>query len=144
MKTCNDVMTKNPTCCAASDPVHAAAEIMKNENVGSVPVIDSAADPRLVGVITDRDIVLRVIADGKDYRSARIQDVMSVNPVTCSPLEAVHDAMDKMAQHQVRRLPVIDERGHVAGIIAQADVATRVTTPRRKADMLEHISQPVG
>jgi CBS domain-containing protein len=144
MKTCNDLMTKNPTCCAATDPVHAAAEIMKNEDVGSVPVIESADNPRLVGVITDRDIVLRVIADGKDYHSVKIQDVMSVNPVTCSPEDAMQDGIDKMSQHQVRRLPVVDGRQHVVGIIAQADVATRATKPKRTAEMLEEISQPVG
>jgi CBS domain-containing protein len=144
MKTCNDVMTKNPTCCAASDPVQAAAEIMKNEDVGSVPVIESAENPRLVGVVTDRDIVLRVIADGKDYRSVTIQEVMSVNPVTCAPEDSMQDAIDKMSQHQIRRLPIVDGGHHVIGIIAQADVATRVTKPKRTAEMLEEISQPIG
>jgi CBS domain-containing protein len=144
MKTCNDVMTKNPTCCSAGDPVNMAAEIMKNEDVGSIPVIESEDDARLVGVITDRDIVLRVIADDKDYHSVKIQDVMSLSPVTCAPEDSVQDAIDKMAQHQVRRLPIVDGKGHVVGIIAQADVATRVTKPKRTAEMLEEISQPVG
>jgi CBS domain-containing protein len=144
MKTCNEVMTKNPTCCLATDPVNSAAEIMKNEDVGSVPVIESHDNPRLVGVITDRDIVLRVVADDRDYHSVKIQDVMSVNPVTCSPDDAFQDAADKMAQHQVRRLPIVDGKQHVIGIIALADMATRVTKPKRTAEVLEEISQPVG
>lgn len=144
MKTCNEVMTKNPTCCLGSDPVNTAAEIMKNEGVGSVPVIDSSEDQRLVGVITDRDIVLRVIADNKDYRSVHVQDVMSVNPVTCRPEDPLPDAIDRMAVHQIRRLPIVDGRQHVVGIIAQADIATRAAKPKRTAEMLEEISQPVG
>lgn len=144
MKTCNDVMTKNPTCCSAGDPVNMAAEIMKNEDVGSVPVIESQENPRLVGVITDRDLVLRVIADGKDYHSVKIQDVMSMNPVTCAPDNTLQDATDKMSEHQIRRLPIVDGRQHVVGIIALADLATRVTKPKKTAEVLEEISQPVG
>jgi CBS domain-containing protein len=137
-------MTKNPTCCNATDPVSAAAEIMKNEDIGSIPVLVSTDNPRLVGVITDRDIVLRVIADGKDYHAVKIQDTMSLNPVTCTPDDMLQDAIEKMADHQIRRLPIVDGRQHVVGIIALADIATRVTKRKKTAEVLEEISQPVG
>jgi CBS domain-containing protein len=137
-------MTKNPTFCTARDAVNRAAEIMKNEDVGSIPVVESKENPRLIGVITDRDIVLRVIADSKDCNSVTVGDVMSPDPVTCRPDDPMQDAIDKMAQHQVRRMPIVDGRGNVVGIIAQADVATRVTKPKRTAEMLEEISQPVS
>jgi CBS domain-containing protein len=73
-----------------------------------------------------------------------VGDVMSPDPVTCRPDDPMQDAIDKMAQHQVRRMPIVDGRGNVVGIIAQADVATRVTKPKRTAEMLEEISQPVS
>lgn len=144
MKTCNDVMTKSPSCCYGEDPVNKAAEIMKNEDVGAVPVIESQETPRLLGMVTDRDIVLRCVADGKDARSMHVQDVMSGQPVTCRPEDPLQDAFDKMAQHQIRRLPIVDAREYVVGIISQADIATRAAKPKRTAEMLEEISQPVG
>jgi len=137
-------MTKSPTCCSAQDPVSRAAEIMKSEDVGSVPVIESQQDARLIGMITDRDIVLRVIADGKDYNGAKVQEAMSSGPITCRPEDPLQDALDRMSQHQIRRLPIVDNAGHVVGIISQADVATRVNKPKRTAELLEEISEPIG
>jgi CBS domain-containing protein len=97
-----------------------------------------------VGIITDRDITINVIADGKDPHSTRVEDLMSRNPVTCRADEDVQHAMDRMAQHQVRRIPVVDGKGKITGIIAQADIATRVDLPERTANVIEDISQPVG
>lgn len=144
MRSCNDVMTPNPTCVAVSDSVVRAAEIMKTEDVGAVPVIDDESSKKLVGIITDRDITINVIADGKDPHSTRVEDLMSRNPVTCRGDEDVQHAMDRMAQHQVRRIPVVDSKGKVLGIIAQADIATRIDLPERTANVLEDISQPIG
>ncbi len=144
MKTCSDVMTKSPTCVLAQDPVSKAAEIMKNEDIGAVPVLESEETPRLLGLVTDRDIVIRCVADGQDVRSMSVQDVMSGQPVTCRAEDPLVDAFDKMAQHQIRRLPVVDANEHVIGIISQADIATRVDRPKQTAGMLEEISQPVG
>lgn len=143
MRSCNDVMTPNPTCCAATDPVTRAAEIMKIENVGAVPVVDDDSSRKLVGIITDRDIVVNLIADGGEVNAAKIEDVMSRNPVTVRPDDAVEHAMDFMRQHQVRRIPVVDGKERVVGIIAQADIATRIDQPVKTANMVEDISQPV-
>ena len=106
--------------------------------------MDDATSRKLLGIITDRDIVIQVIAEGKDFNSFRIEDCMSRNPVTCTPQDPVQDAMDRMAQHQVRRVPVVDGKNRVVGIISQADIATRVDQPEKTANVLEDISQPVG
>ena len=144
MRSCNDVMTPDPTCCQASDAVVNAAEIMKIEDVGAVPVVDARDSRKLAGIITDRDIVVQVIAEGRDPKSVRIEEVMSRNAVTCRPDEDVQNAMDRMAQHQVRRIPVVDGKDRVVGIISQADILTRMDQPEKSANVIENISQPVG
>lgn len=143
MATCNDIMTLEPTCCAASDPVTTAAEIMKREDVGAVPVVDDLNSKKLVGIITDRDIALTVVGERKGLE-IRVEEVMTRNPVTCRPDDSSQDAMDRMSQHQVRRIPVVDGKDRVVGIIAQADLATRLDHPEKTADVLEDISQPVS
>jgi CBS domain-containing protein len=144
MRSCNDVMTPDPTCCIAGDPVVNAAEIMKIEDVGAVPVVEGPDSRKLVGIITDRDIVVQVIAESKDVKGVRIEEIMSRNPVTCRPDEDVQHALDRMAQHQVRRIPVVDGKDRVVGIISQADVLTRLDQPEKTANVIEDISQPVG
>lgn len=143
MRSCNDVMTPNPSCVTAEDSAVRAAEIMKTEDVGAVPVVDDESSRKLVGIVTDRDIAIQIVADGKDVHSTRTEDIMSRNVVTCRPDEDVKNAMDRMAQHQVRRIPVVDGKGKIVGIIAQADIATRVDQPERTANVIETISQPV-
>lgn len=144
MRSCNDVMTPDPSCIAAAQTVRSAAEMMKLEDVGAIPVVEDENSRKLTGMITDRDIVVNVIAGGKDVDSTRIEEVMSRNPVTCRPEDPIDHALDRMAQHQVRRIPVVDGKGRVVGIIAQADVATRVDLPEKTANVLEDISQPVS
>jgi len=144
MRTCNDVMTPDPTCVAVGDTVTSAAEIMKIEDVGAVPVVEDATSKKLIGIITDRDIVINVIAERKSPDSIKVDEVMSRNPVTCRAEEDVVNAMDRMAQHQIRRILVVDSGNHVRGIISQADVATRIDLPEKTANVLEDISQPVS
>jgi CBS domain-containing protein len=143
MRSCNDIMTTNPTCCLAGDPVSKAAQVMKNEDVGAVPVIDDGTSKKLVGIVTDRDIVLNVVAAKKGF-DTRIEAVMTRKPVTCRPDDSVQNAMDRMSQHQVRRIPVVDGKDCIVGIISQADLALRTDQPEKTADVLEDISQPVG
>ena len=144
MRSCNDVMTPDPTCCAAGDSVVSAAEIMKIEDVGAVPVVEGENSRKLVGIITDRDIVLEVVAERKDLAGTKIEQVMSRNLVTCRADEDVTNALDRMAQHQVRRIPVVDPKNNVVGIISQADVLTRLDQPEKTANVIEDISQPVA
>ena len=142
MKTCNDVMTKAPICCLAHDSVARAAQIMHFENVGAVPVIDSFENQHLIGIITDRDIALRVVGEKRDANETTVGDVMSADVCTCHPDDLLRDALDKMAEYQVRRLPVVTESGQIAGIIAQADIAIRVDDSDQTAEVVEQISQP--
>ena len=83
MRSCNDVMTKNPTCCQAGDSIDKAAQIMKDDDVGSVPVVENGSSTKLVGILTDRDIVIQVVAGKKDCSNVKVEDIMKRNPVTC-------------------------------------------------------------
>jgi CBS domain-containing protein len=137
---CGDLMTDNPTCCLPSDTVVAATQIMRDENVGSVPVVDD--QQRLLGIITDRDVALRIVAAERDPGGTMVQEVMTRDPVACRADDDVQRALDLMAQHQLRRIAVVGDGGRLLGIIAQADIATRMDTPRRTAEVVEDISQP--
>jgi CBS domain-containing protein len=116
----NDAMTRNPHGVERSTTVVEAARLMKSEDVGSLPVLDGQ---RLVGMVTDRDIALRVVADGKDAQSTTVGEIASTDLVTVDPQQDLDEALRLMAQHQVRRLPVVEEDGRLVGILAQADVA---------------------
>ncbi len=138
---CKAIMTKDPVCCVSTDTAMAAAEIMKSEDIGSLPVVDDKASKRLAGIVTDRDLALEVVAAGRDPKSVKIADVMKSGLVTCKTTDDVKKAIDKMSDHQIRRIPVVDEEGCIVGIIAQADVATRLEEPETTADMVEEISR---
>jgi CBS domain-containing protein len=134
-------MTKNPVYCLPDDVVADAAKLMKSGNVGSIPVIENQQTHRLVGIVTDRDLALKVVAEAHDAKTTRVEAVMTRNVVTCRAEEDVQKALDAMAQHQLRRIPVVDAENKVIGIIAQADVATRVDQPDKTAQVVKGISQ---
>lgn len=139
-----EVMTKDPTCCLPTDPVSKVAELMKKENVGSIPVIESVQTRRLIGIVTDRDLALSVVAQGRDPKSTKVADVMTQNVVTCLIDDNVQTALDAMADYRLRRIPVVDDDNQIVGIIAQADVATRVDQPEETAEVVKEISQPTS
>jgi len=141
MKKCNEVMTKNPICCLPTDMVLGAAELMKNENIGSIPVIENEQTKKLVGIVTDRDLTLKIVAAGLDAKSTKVEVVMTRKVVTCLAGDDVQKALDAMAEHQLRRIPIVDNNYKIVGIIAQADVATRVDQPEKTAEMVKEISQ---
>jgi CBS domain-containing protein len=140
MAKCSDVMTRDPQCCEPGEPVTRVAEVMKRQNVGSLPVVESRDSRRLVGIVTDRDLVTKVIAGGRDVRSATAQDAMTSDPARCAEGDDVDQAIALMAERQIRRMPVVDASGRLTGIIAQADVATRVNQDRQTGQMVESIS----
>ncbi|MGE5102259.1 MAG: CBS domain-containing protein [Deltaproteobacteria bacterium] len=106
-----DIMTKDPSCVTPDATVREAAQVMKREDVGIVPVVNGDADKRLVGIVTDRDIAIRCVADGKDG-SCRVRDVMSADDLaTCSFGDDVEQVMDAMRTEKVRRITIVDERG---------------------------------
>jgi len=134
-------MTKDPVCCLPEDTADKAAQLMKKEDVGPVPVIESQQNNKLIGILTDRDLVIKVVAEGRDPKTTRIEDVMTRNPVTCRAEDDLQKAFKAMEEHQVRRIPVVDSSDRVLGIIAQADVAIRVGEPMKTAEVVKEISK---
>jgi CBS domain-containing protein len=139
-KLVREAMTVNPRTVRLNDSVVDAAQIMEQEDVGSVPVVDT--DNVLVGMITDRDITLRVVAAGKDPRSTAAAEVATRQVSPAYPDEPLDEALEQMAHRQVRRLPVIED-DRVVGILAQADVAQEVKD-KKAGQVLEAISQPAS
>jgi len=141
MKKCNEVMTKNPVCCLPDDMVAKVAQLMQSENIGSIPVIENVQTQKLVGMVTDRDLALKIVAKGHDAKSTKVEAVMTRQMVTCQAEDDLQIALDAMAEYQLRRIPIVDNDNRIVGIIAQADVATRVDQPQKTAEMVKEISQ---
>ena len=141
MKKCNDLMTKNPVCCSPNDTVSNVAQLMKNKDFGSVPIIENEQTRKLVGIVTDRDLALKIVAEGRDPKSTNTEAVMTRKVVTCRAEDDLQKALDAMSGHKLRRIPVVDNDNAIVGIIAQADVATRVDQPEKTAAMVRGISQ---
>lgn len=144
MKKCIDVMTKNPTACLPDDTASKAAQLMRSMDVGSIPVIESRQTNKLIGIVTDRDLALQVVADDRNAGSVKVGDVMTKELVTCRTDDNIQMAVEAMAQNQLRRIPVVDGDQKLAGIISQADVATRVNQPDETGEMVREISQPTA
>jgi len=134
-------MTKNPVCCLPTDMVAKAAKLMKSKNIGSLPVIENGQTQKLVGIVTDRDLTLKIVAEGLDAKSTKVEAVMTRKVVTCRAEDDLQKALDAMAEHQLRRIPVVDNDNQLLGIIAQADVATRVDKPKKTAALVKGISR---
>ena len=117
-----ELMTVRPRTVKAGDPIVEAAKLMKGEDSGIAPIVDG---DRLVGVVTDRDIAISIVAEGRDPRETKVEEIASHNVVTIDPQQGLDEALRLMAQHQVWRLPVVEEDGKLVGIVSQADVAHR-------------------
>jgi len=141
MKKCNEVMTKYPICCLPTDSVAKAAELMKSGNFGSIPVIENEQTRKLVGIVTDRDLALMIVAEGRDAKSTNVEAVMTRQIVSCLVDDDLQKALDAMAKHKLRRIPIVDSENRLVGIITQADVATRINQPEKTAEMVKEISQ---
>ncbi len=142
MSKCRDVMTREPASCEPGDAVVKAAELMKREDVGAVPVVDSETSRHLTGIVTDRDIVVKVVAGGRDLGSATVREAMTANPAVCREDDEVEKAVELMSKRQVRRMPVVDNDGRLTGIISQADIATRLSRDKTTGELVEAISEP--
>lgn len=144
MKKCNEIMTKDPVCCLPNVMVAEAAKLMKSENIGSIPVIENEQTKKLVGIVTDRDLTLKIVAEGRDAKSTKVEAVMTRKVVTCRAEDDLQKALDAMSENQLRRIPVVDNVNKILGIIAQADVATRINQPEKTAEMVKQISKANG
>jgi CBS domain-containing protein len=134
-----DAMTENPRSIGASASVVEAARLMREGDIGSLPITD---DEELVGMITDRDITTRVVAEASDLATTSVGDVYSQDLISVEPDKDLEEAVQLMARHQVRRLPVV-ENGRLVGIVAQADVALALRENEQKTgELVEAISEP--
>ena len=138
-KTVRDAMTPAARTASPSQSLAEAAKMMRTEDAGSLPVVE---DERLIGILTDRDITIRAVAEGVDPKTATVADIASGEVVTAAPDQDLDEALALMAQHQVRRLPVVEEDGRVVGFLAQADVA--LEAKEKAGELLEQISQPTS
>jgi CBS domain-containing protein len=143
----SELMTRNPCTVTPDTPVSDAARLMKEEDVGIIPVVERVGGAetrgRLVGVVTDRDITVRHVAEGRGG-DAPVRDVMSGGVKTAGPDDSVESVMKLMGQEQVRRIPIVDERGSLVGVVSQADLARKANDAARVERTVEAISQPGG
>jgi CBS domain-containing protein len=133
-----EVMTTDPATLGPEATLGEAATLMRQEDCGSIPIVDGG---RLVGIVTDRDIVIRAVATGKDPRSTKVSEVMSADPVCISPDTDVAEAASVMADRQIRRLPVVED-GKLAGILVIGQIARREPDEQQTGETLKEISQP--
>jgi CBS domain-containing protein len=132
-----DLMTRGPRTIDTAGSAVDAARMMRDEDVGLIPIVES---DHLVGTVTDRDIAVRLVAEGKSPEKTRVADIASRELVTIDPDQDVDEALRLMAKHQVRRLPVVEEDGKLVGIVAQADIAKHVSAVQT-GDVVEKISK---
>jgi CBS domain-containing protein len=131
-----EVMTRDVRACEPNATVADAAKVMAQEDVGPVPIVE---DGRLVGIVTDRDIVVRVVAEGRDPNATTVKEIASTDLVTVAPGDDLDEALNLLAERQVRRLPVV-EGDRLVGIVAQADVA-RLGKDKKTGEVVEEISR---
>ena len=140
-----ELMTKDPASCTPDQSIREAARLMRDCDCGCIPVVADLAGRRLVGVVTDRDIAIRAMAEGKGPDTP-VRDVMSLGPKCCGPEDDVNAVEEIMAEEQVRRVPVVDERGCCVGMVSQADLALndKAASEKEVGRVVERISEPAG
>ena len=136
-----EIMSKTPSVVTPDTSVQDAARMMQTEDVGVLPVVDAAGSRQLVGLVTDRDIAIRVVAEGRT--GATVRDAMTSDPKSCKPDDSVRDVMAVMSSEKVRRVPIVDESGAIVGIISQADIVLQ-GDDKNAEKTIERISKPGG
>ncbi|WP_428853163.1 CBS domain-containing protein [Imbroritus primus] len=134
-----DVMSSKPAYLSTDESIQRAAQLMQQLDVGSLPVCDGR---RLTGIVTDRDITVRCTAAGHDPAKTRVGDAMSSDPLWCTEDDAIEDACRKMAEHQVRRIPVVDRDHQLVGMVSLGDLAVKSDDAQGTSEALKDISQP--
>jgi CBS domain-containing protein len=138
-----EIVTTNVATCTPGTRLSEVARMMVTYDCGAIPVIENADNMRLVGIVTDRDIVTRAVAEGRNPLDMSAREVMSQPVVAATPDMSVEAAANLMAENQVRRLPVVDSRGACVGIVAQADIALNAPV-QETAEVVKEVSQPVN
>jgi CBS domain-containing protein len=135
-------MTRDPVCCTPEDSAQKVAMMLRDQDIGSMPVVLDQSSRKLVGLITDRDLCCNVVAKGLDSVTTKIDRIFSLNPITCREGENIAGCEDLMQRHQVRRIPVVDVEGCCIGIVSQADLALK-EGPNKVSKILAEISRPI-
>lgn len=133
-----EIMTPNPACCGPETNLREVARLMVDHDCGEIPVV---RDGRPVGVITDRDIAARAVAAGRNPLEMKAKDLMSSPVITVKPSTDVDDCCDTMEEHQIRRVPVVDDSGSCCGMVSQADIAKHASA-RKTAEVVKEVSRP--
>lgn len=139
---CRDIMTKDPVFCQAGDSVALAAMLMEKHDIGALPVVGTLFEKELIGVVTDRDLAVRVVAAGLKPEETSVFSIMSSPPITCSPDDDYQKALDLMEKRQVRRIPVTDDKCRVVGMISEADIALRIPDETKIEELVRSVAQP--
>ena len=136
-----NIMSKEPICCSPSDTLQTVAQLMKNHDIGAIPVVSDLVSRKLVGIITDRDLTISAVADGKDPHLTRIGPYYTESVITCLPEDPLEVCEQKMKEHKIRRIPVVDRLNRCVGMVVQADLA-RVESPEKFQTVVAEISAP--
>jgi CBS domain-containing protein len=134
-------MTRNPVSARPEDSVASVARLMKDNDIGPVPIVGDTNTKTLVGIVTDRDLAIKVVAAGRDPQTTPVREVMTTNVITCRADDDIETALDAMSTQQLRRIPVVDDGDMLVGIIAQADIATRMDRPDKTGEVVKEISE---
>ncbi len=137
-----DVMTPDPACATKDTSLTDVARMMQEDDTGVIPVLDKVPDGKLIGMVTDRDIVLRTLANGEDPYQMAAGDIMSAPAVSVSPDDDMEKCLRLMEEHQIRRVPVANQSGRCVGIVSQADLARQ--NPEQTARVVKKVSEPAG
>lgn len=138
-----DIMTADPACCTADMRLQDVARLMLDHDCGEIPVLDDFETRRLVGVVTDRDIAVRGVADGRSPTDTQVSDIMSSAVVTARLDSSVDECVELMEKHQIRRIPIVDSEGRCCGIVAQADIALRADE-QETGEVVRRVSNPTS
>ena len=139
--TVNELMTLDPVCCTPQTPLREVARLMSAHDCGEIPVVETRDNRLLLGVVTDRDIVLRAVADGRNPADTPISSCMTTDVVTVKPDTTLEECCKLMEEHQIRRVPVVDGAGVCCGIVSQADIAQRASTGDT-GELVREVSKP--
>jgi CBS domain-containing protein len=137
-----DIMSNDPVCVTPDTTLNKAAQLMHDRDVGMLPVVDGDGSAKLVGLITDRDITVRHVAKGHKGSACKVREAMSDSVTTCRTDDDVSDVMNTMGKEQIRRIPVVDERDMLVGVIAQADIVRRADNAIAADRAIKEISKP--
>jgi len=138
----SEMMHEYPICCTELDTAQHAAELMKEQHAGALPVVEKKVAGKLIGIVTDRDLCLRVVAEGRDPLRVTVQECMTNSPVCCFPEDDVQYALELMKEHHVRRIPVVDAEHRICGMISFANLVSNHVAAHEIFEMLKSVSVP--